>query len=287
MFARLVTRRLLQQIKVPFASRNFSSNWYSPWRKSPLILTSLAVTITGTFLYAKKRYKRSNEIYCAEERKSLTKKFEGKTVLITGAAGDLGSATARAFSEQGARIILCDLPATEPKLKQLTTELLTLGSPSVIYASLDVTNIEDVKNCVEMTVKEFGGIDVLFNNAGICCDVDPVQSTDEEVFKRTQEVNVYGVFLMMKYVANKMIESGKGGVIINMSSVAGLKGGQFSFSYGASKFAVTGMTRSAAASLAKHNIRVNALAPYFIEGSMTDRILRDVTEKGIEFHVKL
>ena len=278
--ARLITRGLVQQIKVPFASRKISSNWYSPWRKSPLVLTSLAVTITGTLLYVKKRYIPFYEIYCIEERKSLTKKFGGKTVLITGAAGDLGSTTARAFSEQGARIILCDLAATEPKLKQLTTELLTQGSPSVIYASHDVTNVEDVKNCVEMAVQEFGGIDILFNNAGICCDVNPVQSADEEVFKRTQEVNVYGVFLMMKYVANKMIESGKGGVIINTSSVAGLKGGQFSFSYGASKFAVTGMTRSAAQSLAKHNIRVNALAPYSIEGNMTDRILRDLTEKS-------
>ena len=185
------------------------------------------------------------------------------------------------FPSKGRELsVLCDLAATEPKLKQLTTKLLTLGSPSVIYVSLDVTNAEDVKKCVEITVKEFGGIDILFNNAGICCDVNPVQSAGAEVFKRTQEVNVYGVFLMMKYVANKMIESGKGGVIINMSSVAGLKGGQFSFSYGASKFAVTGMTRSAAASLAKHNIRVNALAPYFIKGSMADRVLKDITEKG-------
>ena len=286
--ARLLTRRLVQQIKVPITSRKFSSNlasncksnkWYSSWRKSPLILTSIAVAITGTVFYAKKRHLRYYEIYCVEQRKGQ-RKFEGKTVLITGAAGDLGSTTARAFSEQGAQIILCDLAATEPKLKQLTTELLTLGSSAVTYASLDVSNVDDVKNCVELAVKEFGGIDILFNNAGICCDVNPLQSADEEVFKRTQEVNVYGVFLMMKYVANKMIESGKGGVIINMSSIAGLKGGRFVFSYGASKFAVTGMTKSAATSLAKHNIRVNALAPYFIEGSMADRIIKDITEKG-------
>lgn len=206
--------------------------------------------------------------------------FKDKTVLITGAAGDLGSTTARAFSEQGARIVLCDLAGTEPKLKQLTKELLSLGSPSVIYASVDVTRVEDVRMSVELAVKEFGNIDILFNNAGICCDVDPVQESDEAVFKRTQDVNVYGVFLMMKYVSNKMIESGKGGVIVNMSSVAGLKGGPFVFSYIASKFAVTGMTRAAAKSLAKHNIRVNAIAPYFIEGSMSDEALKNMAEKG-------
>ena len=244
-----------------------------------MILTSLTVTITGTVFYAKKRHLRYYEIHCVEERKSQ-RKFEGKTVLITGAAGDIGSTTARAFSEQGAQILLCDLAATEPKLKKLTTELLTLGSSAVTYASLDVSNVDDVKNCVELAVKEFGGIDILLNNAGICYDMNPLQNADEEVFKRTQEVNVYGMFLMMKYVTNKMIESGKGGIIINMSSIAGLKGTPFAFSYGASKFAVTGMTKSAAISVAKHNIRVNALAPSFIEGSMADRFIRDITEKG-------
>lgn len=265
-------RQLLQQIKV--SSRHFSSNWSTPLRKSPSILTLVAVTITGTSLYC------FNKVYCAEERERRTQKFKGKTVLITGAAGDLGSTVGRAFSEQGARIVLCDLAGTEPKLKQLTTELLSLGSPAVIYASVDVSVVEDVKKCVETAVKEFGDIDILINNAGICCDVEPVQESDEAVFKRMQDVNVYGVFLMMKYVSNKMIESGKGGMIINMSSIAGLKGGPFIFSYVASKFAVSGMTRAAAKSLGKHNIRVNALAPGYIEGSMADRILREIAGKG-------
>ena len=138
-----------------------------------------------------------NEVCCAEKRKSTIateKKFEGKTVLITGAAGDLGSSAARAFSEQGAQIVLCDLAHTEPKLKQLTTELLSLGSPAVTYISADVTNVDDVKNCVEKTVGQFKNIDVLFNNAGICCDIEPVQNADEEVFRRTHDVNVYGAF---------------------------------------------------------------------------------------------
>lgn len=244
-----------------------------------MALTSVAVTITGAFLYAKKKYFGFHELHCVEEKKDLVRKFEGKTVLITGAAGDVGSTTARAFSEQGARVVLCDLAATEPKLKELTRELLLLGSPAVIYASLDVTRVEDVKKCVELAVKEFGSIDILFNNAGICCDVlSPVQSADEVVFKQTQDVNVYGVFLMMKYVSHKMIESGKGGAIVNMASIAGLKGGDLVFSYVASKFAVTGMTRAAAKSLAKHNIRVNAVAPYFIKGSLADKFFKELIE---------
>lgn len=279
---RLLTQRLAQQIKVHSRQpkRLFSSKWRAPCRRGlTLVATSVAITITGTFLYYKKNYLSFYEIHCVEEKRSATQKFEGKTVLITGAAGDLGSTTARAFSEQGAQIVLCDLAGTEPKLKQLTTELLSMGSPAVMCISVDVSNVEDVKRCVEKTVKEFNNIDILFNNAGIC-EVEPVQSVDEEVFKRTQDVNVYGVFLMMKHVSNKMIESGKGGVIVNSSSIAGLKGGAFMFSYVASKFAVTGMTRAAAKSLAKHNIRVNAIAPFYIEGHMADQAIKDITEKG-------
>ena len=272
----------------PIARRLFSSSWRAPyprrlaWRSS-LAVTSVAVTIAGTFLYIKINNLSLRGIRCAEtkaKRESTTQKFEGKTILITGAAGELGSTTAKAFSEQGAQVVLCDLAGTEPKLKQLTTELLSLGSPAVTYISADVTNVDDVTNCVEKTVGEFKNIDVLFNNAGVCCDVEPVQNADEEVFKRTQDVNVYGVFLMMKYVSNKMIESGRGGVIINASSIAGLKGGQFVFSYTASKFAVTGMTKAAAKNLAKYNIRVNAIAPFFIDGNMADQIIVDITSKS-------
>ena len=280
---RLLAQRLVHQVKVHSRQpkRLFSSNWNAPCRRvSSLAVTSVAIAITGTFLYVKKNYLGFYEIHCAEEKRSATKKFEGKTVLITGAAGDLGSTTARAFSEQGAQIVLCDLAGTEPKLNHLTTELLSMGSPRVLCISVDVSNVEDVKRCVEKAVKEFKNIDILFNNAGVCCDAEPVQSADEEVFKRTQDVNVYGVFLMMKYVSNKMIESGKGGVIVNSSSMAGLKGGQFLFSYIASKFAVTGMTRAAAKSLAKHNIRVNAIGPLYIEGRMASQAINDITEKG-------
>ena len=279
---RLLAQRLVQQIKVhPGQPRRlFSSNLRTPWRRSSLVATSVAVIIAGTVLYVKKNYLGFYEIHCAEEKRSVIQKFKGKTVLITGAAGDLGSTTARAFSEQGAQIVLCDLAGTEPKLQQLTTELLSLGSPAVISISIDVSNVEDVKRCVEKAVKEFKNIDILFNNAGICCEVEPVQSTDEEVFRRTQDVNVYGVFLMMKYVSNTMIESGKGGVIVNSSSIAGLRGGPLLFSYVASKFAVSGMTKAAAKSLAKYNIRVNAIAPFYIEGNMAKRILKEIINKG-------
>ena len=282
---RILSACLVQQFKV-HSSRQprrlfSSSNWRTPWRSSTLLVTSAAVTITGIFLYIKKNHLGFERVRCAEEKKRIPqKKFEGKTVLITGAAGGIGSTAAKAFSEQGAQVVLCDLARTEPKLKQLTTELLSLGSPAVTYISADVTNVDDVKNCVEKTVGEFKNIDVLFNNAGICCDVEPVQNADEELFRQMHDVNVYGVFLMMKYVSNMMIESGKGGVIINTTSQAGLKGSEYIFSYAASKFAVTGMTKAAAKSLAKHNIRVNAIAPYHIHATMGNNVAKALAKKG-------
>ena len=101
-----------------------------------MLVTSAAVTITGLFLDIKKNYFGFERVRCAEEKKRITqKKFEGRTVLITGAAGGIGSAVAKAFSEQGAQVVLCDLASTELKLKQLTTELLSLGSPAVTYIS--------------------------------------------------------------------------------------------------------------------------------------------------------
>ena len=198
----------------------------------------------------------------SDKKQQGHKRFEGKTAIITGAAGDLGSTTARLISEEGARLVLCDLPNTEPKLKQLVTEL---GGQGVIYICGDVSSVEDVKKSVQRGVDEFGGIDILLHCAAAITK-GRLQETDDELFKKTQDVNIYGTFLMMKYVSNKMIEAGKGGVIVNVSSDAGLVGIDAIFAYCASKFAVCGMTRAAAKSLAKHNIRVCAVAPSILEG---------------------
>ena len=219
------------------------------------------------------------------ENGTKLRRFEGKSVIITGAAGNLGSTTARCFAEEGARLVLCDLAITEPKLKKLIAELQSFGSPASIYAIVDVSNPGDVKKCVELAVKEFGGIDILLNIAAhspqLAAALDSLVETDEEDFKRTQDVNVFGVFLMMKYVVKKMIEAGKGGVIINMSSVAGLHASPYIFSYTTSKFAINGMTRAAAKSLGMHKIRVNAVAPFMLEGRMINDFFEALTIKGI------
>ena len=220
------------------------------------------------------------------ENTAKLRRFEGKSVIITGAAGNLGSTMARCFAEEGARLVLCAHATTEHKLKELIAELQSLGSPASIYAIFDVSNLEDVKKCVKLAVEKFGGIDILVNNAAhntqLVAALDSVVETDEEDFKRTQDVNVYGVFLMMKYVAKEMIKAGKGGVIINISSISGLHGSPYFFSYTTSKFAVNGMTRAAAKSLGTHKIRVNAVAPFILEGRMVNEFFKALTIKGMK-----
>jgi len=213
----------------------------------------------------------------AASGKSL-KRFEGKIALITGGAGDVGSTTARLFAAEGARLVLFDLPNTEPSLNQLVTELLSLGSPAVIYVCGDITNVEDVKKLVQRSVDELGGIDILFNNAGIALP-GSLQQTSEEDFKKTQDVNVYGAFLMMKYASMRMIEAGKGGVIVSTSSYAGMIGSESLLAYTASKFAINGMTRAAAKSLAKNNIRVCAIAPYMLDGHLINDTIDNLVAK--------
>jgi len=207
-------------------------------------------------------------------------KFEGSNVLITGASGDLERVMAIKLSAGGARLILFDLPSTELKLKQLVSELKSLGSQTVMYVCGDVSRVEDVKKAVQRGVDEMGGIDILINGA-VVVSAAPLELTEEATFKRVQDVNVYGTFLMMKYVSNEMIKSGKRGVIINMSSVTGLMGIDITFALCASKFAINGMTRAAAKSLAKHNIRVCAVAPFMIEGSITEKIAAEAAEMTI------
>ena len=220
------------------------------------------------------------------ENGAKLRRFEGKIVIITGAAGDLGSTITRCFAEEGARLVLCDLPTTEHKLKKLIPELQSLGSPASIYAIFDISNLEGVKKCVKRAVEEFGGIDILINNAihntELVAALDSVEETDEEDFKRTQDVNVYGAFLMMKYVIKEMIEASKGGVIINMSSIHGLHATPYLFSYNVSMFAVNGMTRAAAKSLGMHKIRVNAVAPFILEGGKVDDFFKALTIKGMK-----
>lgn len=180
-------------------------------------------------------------------------RLDGKVALLSGAGGGLGRAIAAAFVAEGARVMLADL---DDAASELAT---TLGTAAASVA-LDVTDEAAWSGAVAATVDAFGAIDVLINNAGIL-RVAPMVMTDLAMFTETVAVNQVGVFLGMKSVAPAMVAAGRGGSILNVSSVAGLIGSPGHVAYAASKWAVRGMTKVAALELGPVGIRVNSIHP--------------------------
>ncbi len=178
-------------------------------------------------------------------------RLEGKTALITGGARGQGAAEATLFAAEGANVVLTDvLDADGERIAD------TIGGTFLHH---DVTSEEEWAAAVARTVELHGGIDVLVNNAGIYVETSLVGG-DLDEYRRVIEVNQTGVYLGMREVAPVLIERG-GGSIVNISSIGGLRGGTGSIAYVASKWAVRGMTRSAAAQLGPHGVRVNSIHP--------------------------
>ena len=203
--------------------------------------------------------------------------FTNKTVFITGAAKGQGRAVALALAEEGANIIAFDLgekiayPAynrsSNKDLEQLKDDVIAKGGKILIYAG-DVRKAEDVKEAVELGVKEFGAIDILFSNAGIAAYGNTWELTEEQ-WDAMIDINLRGGWLVSKYVIPHMIEAKKGVIIYN-SSVAGLRGFNRMGHYSASKHGLVGLTKSQAIELAPYGIRVVSLHPTGVNTPMND-----------------
>lgn len=195
-----------------------------------------------------------------------TAPLAGRTALITGAAGEIGRATALEMAARGARIVAVD--RDEDALADVA---IALGAACLATVAADVTDEDQVRHYVAVAREAGGRIDIVFNNAGIEGRVHRVPDYPAEMFRRVLDVNVTGVFLGMKH-AIPVMAAQRGGAIVNTSSVGGLVGMAGMAAYVASKHAVVGLTRTAAAEWAAHGIRVNSVNPGPIEGRMMGAI---------------
>ncbi len=180
----------------------------------------------------------------------------GKRALISGAASGIGRATAELFACEGASVVLLDI---DPFQGEQAAESIRRQGGKAVFIPCDVSRAEDCHRAVEAAAQQLGGIDVLFNNAGIVRRANVVDTTVEE-WDRVIAVNLRSVFLMSKYVIPKMLEVG-GGSIINNASGWGLSGGKDAASYCASKGGVVNLTRAMAIDHGPQKIRVNCICP--------------------------
>lgn len=196
-----------------------------------------------------------------------TGKLEDKTAIVTGAAGGQGEAEAKVLAQQGAKVVIVDLPELESEMIRVRDHILEDGGEAM-YVPCDVSVEADWENVVAKAVEAYGSINVLVNNAGVLSSGSVITTTMEN-FNYCMGVDFYGVMYGMRHCAPEMIKAG-GGAIVNTSSISGCVYGQANFAgYAAAKAAVLGLSRQAACDLAEYGIRVNTLHPGHVLTPMT------------------
>lgn len=191
-------------------------------------------------------------------------RLEGKTAIVTGSSSGIGNAIARAFNAEGANVMYADIEEIEGFIPTDKSE----------FKKCDVSNREEVDDLVSAAVSRFGGLDIMVNNAGIG-SLGGIVDVDDETWWKVISVNLSGTFFGTRAAARYMKENNLAGSIINMSSILGKVGLQGSLAYCTSKGGVVQLTHAAALDLASSKIRVNAIAPGFIETKMTEPVRED------------
>lgn len=207
--------------------------------------------------------------------------LKNKIVVVTGAGQGIGKATAIRFANEGSKVVVAEYNSTTGNA---VVDMITESGGNSLFVQVDISNRKSVQKMVSETMKKFGRIDVLVNNAGVIDDVTLKKMTDEQ-FDRVVNVNMKGTFICAQEVATIMQEQ-EYGVILNAASVVALYGNFGQTNYVASKAGIIGMTKVWARELGKYNIRVNAVAPGFIQTDMVKDIPEEVLTASLQ-HVPL
>lgn len=208
-------------------------------------------------------------------------RLENKVALITGGASGMGMVASQLFASEGAKVVLTDV--SDDAGEQVAEEIRA-GGGQATYVHADVANESDAKDMVDMAVGTYGGLSVLYNNAGVMLDDDgSVHSTDGSIWDKTLAINVKGVAHGCKYGIPAMIESGGGSVINVASFVAWMGAATSQTAYTASKGAVLAMTREIAVEYARKGVRCNALCPGPIDTPLLAELLSDPERRQRRF----
>ncbi|KAH0847495.1 hypothetical protein AYO21_11629 [Fonsecaea monophora] len=192
-------------------------------------------------------------------------RLDGTVSIITGGARGMGASHVRGFVAEGGKVVIGDVLENEGQ-----TLAVELGD-SARFAKLDVTSDESWRHIIALTEREFGPVDILINNAGVVL-WKPLGATSTEEFKRVVDIDLVGPFIGTREVVPSIKKTGRGGVIINVSSTAGLQGFAYTSSYVAAKWGLRGLTKANALELAQDNIRVVSVHPGAVETPMTEKV---------------
>ncbi len=195
-------------------------------------------------------------------------RLSGKAAVVTGASSGNGRAIARRFAEEGASITVADVREDPRMGGEPTHELIEAAGGDAQFVECDVSSIADLQDAVAATVDAYGSLDVMVNNAGVERQL-PIEEADEEDYDWLMDINLKGVYFGSQAAIQQMVEQDGEGVIVNMSSIGGIRGLDNSSLYCTSKGGVTNLTRELAVEHGENDIRVNALNPGFIETAMT------------------